>query len=35
MSTKADQDNVLFATMWGGLALFWILVILAILWAIS
>lgn len=35
MSTHADNDQVVFFSVWSGLALFWIGVALLIAWALS
>jgi hypothetical protein len=35
MSTRADQDQVVFVGVWSGLGLFWIGVIALVIWSLS
>jgi hypothetical protein len=35
MSTRADQDQVVFISAWGGLLLFWVGVIALVVWSLS
>jgi hypothetical protein len=35
MSTRADQEQVVFVGIWSGLALFWIGVALLVFWSLT